>query len=272
MGPARPVVKQFLSAFKNRGRRATGRYTWPMAAQIEELLDRGFCVLRGHFPPLRIAACREAFWPVLTAYLEEHRHAPNRGPQRHFLPMPFDPLCYAPEFFFDPKILRIVRGVIGERIFADQWGCDVPLPDSQYQEPHVDFARPLFEEAPDLQLPPYMLLVSFGLAPVGAEDGPIEIAAGTHRMPRPEALEAVRSGKIAMEAATLEAGDVLIRHPWALHRGTPNRSCTPRALATIRYVRRWYWDASREVCGIGRATWQSMTPEQQALMRFPVEA
>jgi hypothetical protein len=40
---------------------------------------------------------------------------------------------------------------------------------------------------------------------------------------------------------------VLIRHPWALHRGTPNVTETPRALLTIRYVRRWYADGSREV-------------------------
>ena len=32
---------------------------------------------------------------------------------------------------------------------------------------------------------------------------------------------------------TLNIGDVLIRHPWVLHRGTPNATQTPRPLATI---------------------------------------
>jgi hypothetical protein len=68
----------------------------------------------------------------------------------------------------------------------------------------------------------------------------------------------------------MDLGDVLIRHPWALHRGSPNLTEIPRALVTIRYVRRWYADGSREVNCIPRGVWSSLTPEQQSLLRFPV--
>jgi hypothetical protein len=67
-----------------------------------------------------------------------------------------------------------------------------------------------------------------------------------------------------MQAIPLDLGDVLIRHPWALHRGTPNRTDVPRALCTIRFVRRWYADDSRDVNHIPRATWDLLTPEQQS--------
>jgi hypothetical protein len=50
---------------------------------------------------------------------------PNRGTHRHFLATPFNPLCFAPEFFFDSEILNIVRRVMDERVVADQSGCDV---------------------------------------------------------------------------------------------------------------------------------------------------
>jgi hypothetical protein len=80
----------------------------------------------------------------------------------------------------------------------------------------------------------------------------------------------VRSGEIEMQSVLLEPGDVLIRHPWALHRGTPKTTDTPRPLVTIRYVRRWYADHSREVNPIPRAIWNSLTPEQQNVMRFPL--
>lgn len=73
-----------------------------------------------------------------------------------------------------------------------------------------------------------------------------------------------------MRPVPLEIGDVLIRHPWALHRGTPNSTDTPRALVSVRYVRRWYADDSRAVNSIPFATWESLTAEQQTLMRFPV--
>ncbi len=241
-----------------------------MHDKISEFREKGYCVLRKHFSRTPIDACRTAFWPVLLAYLKTHGHQPNRGPNRHFLPMPFDPPCFTPDFFFDPEVLRIVRGVLDDRIVADQWSCDVPLPGSDYQSLHVDYQRPLFSEAPDLCLPAYLLVVSFGLVPITLENGPIEIAPGTHRMPRQQALYAVETGEIAIEPVLLELGDVLIRHPWALHRGTPNRSGTPRALVSIRYARRWYTDSSRDVESLPRTVWDSLTPDQQQLMRFPV--
>jgi ectoine hydroxylase-related dioxygenase (phytanoyl-CoA dioxygenase family) len=237
---------------------------------ILEIQERGYCVLRGHWPERLIGACREAFWPVLTAYIAAHGHEPNRGPHRHFLPMPFEPPCYAPEFFFDPEVLRIVQGLMDDRVVADQWGCDVPLRGSEYQSVHVDYQGPLFAEAPDLPLPVYMLVMSFPLVRIAAENGPIEIAAGTHRMARADALRAVEGGDVQFEALPLEVGDVLIRHPWTLHRGPPNRTDVPRALATVRYVRRWYADDSREVNAIGGAVWQRLDAAQRVMMRFPV--
>ncbi len=158
-----------------------------------------------------------------------------------------------------------------DRMVADQWGCDLPLRGSIYQEAHVDYQRPLFAEAPDFALPTYMLAVSFGLIDIAREHGSIEIAPGTHRMGRREALSAVESGEMEMECVPLQLGNVLIRHQWAIHRGTPNLTDTPRALLTIRYVRRWYWDDSRQVSTIPRKVWESLTTAQQKMLRFPVE-
>ena len=90
------------------------------------------------------------------------------------------------------------------------------------------------------------------------------------RMPRKDALRAVEADQVGMQPVPLELGDVLIRHPWALHRGTPNTTDTPRALVTVRYVRRWYADSSREVESVLAAVWQSLTPVQRNMMRFPV--
>jgi ectoine hydroxylase-related dioxygenase (phytanoyl-CoA dioxygenase family) len=242
-----------------------------VSLRIVELQRKGFCVLKAHLPASLIEACREAVWPILLDYLERHREKPNRGPHRHFIPMPFEPPCFTPEFFCDAGVLSVVRGVMDERVVADQWGCDVPLRGSENQEAHVDYQRPLFAEAPDLWLPLYMLVVSFGLIRITPAHGPIEIAPGTHQMRREEAVRAVKSGEIEMQPVPLEIGDVLIRHPWALHRGTPNTTGTPRALVTVRYVRSWYADNSREVNSIPRRMWQSLTPAQQGLLRFPIE-
>jgi ectoine hydroxylase-related dioxygenase (phytanoyl-CoA dioxygenase family) len=90
-------------------------------------------------------------------------------------------------------------------------------------------------------------------------------------MLRGEALRAVACGEVEIQAVPLEIGDVLIRHPWVLHRGTPNTTDTPRALATIRYVRQWYVDNSREVNVLPSTVWRSLTAEQQIMLRFPVD-
>ena len=238
--------------------------------KLTELQEHGFCVLKKHFSATLIEACREAFRPTLIDYLERHHDKPNRGPYRHFLPMPFDPPCFAPQFFFDSGVVSLIHGAMDTKAVADQWGCDVPVLGSQHQEAHVDYQRPLFAEAPDLVLPPYMLVVSFGLVRITLEHGPIQIAPGTHGMSRADAARRLQSAEIEMRSVPLEIGDVLVRHPWALHRGSPNITGTPRALVTIRYVRRWYADSSREVHSIPHTVWQSFTPEQQAMMRFPV--
>jgi hypothetical protein len=239
--------------------------------ELAEMHENGYCVLRGRLPTGVVEACRETFWPIMLKHIGEHGNEPNRGPRRHFLPMPFEPPGFAPEFFFDTQVLDVIRGAMGSRVVADQWGCDIPLRGSEYQRFHVDYQRPLFEEVPDLSVPPYTLVVSFGLIPITAAHGPIEIAIGTHRMPREEAIQSIESGVSNVRSVLLDIGDVLIRHPWALHRGTPNLTDTPRALVSIRYVRRWYADDSREVNTIPSATWQSLSNEQRALMRFPIK-
>ena len=43
------------------------------------------------------------------------------------------------------------------------------------------------------------------------------------------------------------------------------------ALVTMRYVRSWYADGSREVELFPRATWELLTAEQQSVLRFPIE-
>lgn len=239
--------------------------------KIEEFQKHGYCILKGHFATSLINNCRVAFLPILKKHLDNNGHLPNRGANRHFLPMPFEQPCFVPEFFFDPEILAIAKSIMGDRIIADQWGCDVPLPGSTYQPAHIDYQRPLFHENPDLQLPTYMLVMSFGLTKITQRDGAIELAPGTHRMPREEAIDTVETSKIKMLPICMDVGDVLIRHPWVLHRGTPNNTDIPRLLVTIRYVRNWYCDSSREVNSVPASIWKSLTSEQKGMLRFPVQ-
>ncbi|MGZ3853814.1 MAG: phytanoyl-CoA dioxygenase family protein [Flavisolibacter sp.] len=156
--------------------------------KTDELQKQGYCLLKAQFDPSLIDDCRVAFLPTLKTYLENNGHLPNRGTNRHFLPMPFDRPCFNPAFFFDTDILAVLKNVLGDRIVADQWGCDVPLSGSDYQAVHVDYQRPLFQELPELKLPAYMMVVSFGLTKITQENGAIEIAPGTQNYQEEEPL------------------------------------------------------------------------------------
>jgi hypothetical protein len=228
-----------------------------MIALLDELRGNGYCVLPRRLESSAIEACRDAFWPILLDYIGTHEA--NRGPNRHYLPMPFERPYFDNRFFFDEEVLSVVRGAMDSDVVADQWGCDVPVTGSEYQSLHTDFRRPLFPEQPEMALPPYMLVISFGLVPITSDNGAIEIVPGSHRGETSE-----------IRPIHLEVGDVLIRHPWALHRGTPNNSATPRPFVSIRYVRRWYCDDSREVNAIPQAVWESLTEAQRRMVRFPI--
>ena len=84
-------------------------------------------------------------------------------------------------------------------------------------------------------------------------------------------MHLVDAGEIPLTPILLDVGDVLIRHPWVLHRGTPNTTDVPRPLVTIRYVRRWYADTSRDVNTIPLSVWESLTAAQQSMLRFDVQ-
>ena len=59
---------------------------------IDQILENGYCVLRGHFPVDAVEACRKAFIPIADAYLAAHADKPNlEWPnQPHYtLPLPF---------------------------------------------------------------------------------------------------------------------------------------------------------------------------------------
>lgn len=84
----------------------------------------------------------------------------------------------------------------------------------------------------------------------GSGHAPLEIAPGAHRLPWPEG--------VAMQQVLPEPGGILIRHPWAAHRGAPNLTGTPRAPVTIRCVHRWDADDSHQAAPTSRAEWRAV--------------
>ncbi len=147
-----------------------------------------------------------------------------------------------------------------------QLGADVPLQGSTYQEIHRDY-RPLFTD--EITTPLYALAVNFPLVDVTEANGPFQQARGTHLMPRDTALQKVESGEIAMETFPLQMGDVMIRTPLALHRGTPNRTDTPRPMVVMGYVMHWLHTPKVDLT-LPQAYYDSLPAEDQQRLRCEV--
>jgi hypothetical protein len=155
---------------------------------LRQDIDESKDVANGESLPMRrdllvlIDDCREAFWPILADYLGAHYEVPNRGPHRALL-----------QRFSLTRTCCVLSAQQWTREWSQTTGDEIRVRGSVHQSPRANYRRPLFHAQPDLSLPTYMLVVNFALIPATLDNGPIEIAPGTHRIPRKEALRAVEA-------------------------------------------------------------------------------
>jgi ectoine hydroxylase-related dioxygenase (phytanoyl-CoA dioxygenase family) len=127
-------------------------------------------------------------------------------------------------------------------------------------------APPLFPEW-GRETPPFQLAVNFPLVDVTPENGPIEVAAGTHLLAKNDALARIASGQCALQPVLMRRGDVMIRDVRSIHRGTPNTTTTPRPMAVLGYSRRWLFRPEVSIT-IPRATYDRLSDENRRMLRF----
>ena len=217
-----------------------------LAERAAEVRRTGYTILREQIPAAAVAEVAAAFAPVWEDHLGEIRANPNRGPMRHYIQLPFEPPFYQSRIHGDPGIVGVVRDLLGEDAEMVQYASDTPAKGSVHQDWHGDVPPSLFPEEPDLVTPPALIAVNFPFVDVGRENGPFEVADGSHRMPRPEALERIGRGGFERRELLMKVGDVLIRDPRCIHRGTPNRSDHTRIMLGISYTQSWFGGRNRD--------------------------
>ena len=236
-------------------------------ASAREVRKVGYTILPGHLPRALMAACNEAFAPILATHMDEIDTQPTRGPRRHYIALPMVPPFYDPRIFADATIVAIVERLLGEPMAMAQYATDTPLSHSVYQAVHADVGD-LFPEEPT-SYPPALIAVNFPFVDVTPHRGPFEVARGTHLLPKEEALAKINAGDIALEPLFMQAGDVLIRDPRCLHRGSPNRSETPRVVAVIGCQRAWLQrTVNHDEQPIPREQWDGMSEEERKRLRY----
>jgi ectoine hydroxylase-related dioxygenase (phytanoyl-CoA dioxygenase family) len=232
----------------------------------QELNRDGICVIRGLFDPELIKEWAEAF----DALFQERQNRPGglapREQARYYLTLPWIAPFSNPEVFANPVILGVLDRVFSQEYVMVQLGVDVPVQGSDYQEIHRDF-RPLFSD--QVVTPLYSLAVNFPLVEVTAENGPFQMARGTHVLSRDEGLVKLTSGEIPMESFYMMPGDVAIRTPLALHRGSPNRTSQPRPMVVMGYAMHWLHTPKVDLT-VQRDDYESLPEQTKQLLRCQV--
>lgn len=243
-----------------------GRYSEEeIGGFVREVLEDGFCVLRGHFAREKMEAWRAAFAPLLARHVEREGHRRNRGPGRYYVTLPFAEPFADPEVYEDDDVLGVVRGLVGDDAVLVQLASDTPLLGSEYQDVHRD-APPLFPGW-GRETPPFQLAVNFPLVDVTGENGPFEVARGTHMLSKEEGLRRLAEGGARLEPLLLGAGDVMVRDVRGLHRGTPNRTREPRPMVVVGYSRGWLFRPEVSI-RVPRAALETLSERARFLLRF----
>jgi ectoine hydroxylase-related dioxygenase (phytanoyl-CoA dioxygenase family) len=243
-----------------------GRYTPEQLQQFADQATRdGFCILPQHFPASILRRWHEAFQPLLDAHLAREGHVKNRGANRYYVTLPFMEPFADPRIFEDDDVLAIVEKLVGADFPMCQLATDTPLEGSDYQEIHRD-TPPLFPETGQ-ETPMYQLAVNFPLVDVTLENGPFEVARGTHMMSKAEGLRRLAAGEVQLEPITMQLGDVMIRDVRGLHRGTPNRTGIPRPMVVIGYNRKWLFRPEVSI-SVSRAALDRLSERARRLLRF----
>jgi ectoine hydroxylase-related dioxygenase (phytanoyl-CoA dioxygenase family) len=234
-----------------------------LAAELER---DGVCVIRGVLDPDRIERWVSAFAELYSARLHVEGGLAPRGTARHYLTLPWvEPFADA-DVFANETVLAVIDRVFAQEYVLVQLGADVAGPGSEYQETHRDY-RPLFDDG--VVTPLYALAVNIPLVDVTPENAPFEHARGTHLLARDEGLARVRSGELPLEQLLLRRGDVMIRTPLALHRGTPNTTDASRPLVVLGYVMHWLHTPNVEL-DVPRETYDGYAPRLRELLRCNV--
>lgn len=243
-----------------------GRYDERERARRADVFRRdGYVVLQEHFERDVLATWRQAFTPLLQGHIANESTSPNRGTQRFYVTLPWREPFADPRIYADPDIVAICRLLVGTDMAMCQLASDTPLLGSRMQDVHRD-ALPLFPELGS-ETPPYQLAVNFPLVDVTRANGPTEIAPGTQNASKEAGLARLQRGEVALEAALMRAGDVMIRDVRGLHRGTPNTTPEPRPMVVIGYSRAWLFRPEVSV-RIPRALWERLGPPERYLLRF----
>jgi ectoine hydroxylase-related dioxygenase (phytanoyl-CoA dioxygenase family) len=247
----------------------------------------GFVLFEGVIPREKIEYINEEYLKILNPYLEEHgdeiydqESGFNAGTNHIRLYLPFIEPFIDEEMISHPIAMSVIDRILGEDCVINYFATNTSLPGGKRCQPVHSDAGAKFGDRCAFNLPVTDLVLNVPLVDVDENNGPLEIwPGGTHLLPdytngpnppfdKEELAAHMQSLKVFMPK-----GSIVIRDMRTWHRGTPNRSNTPRPNMAIVYS-----TANSSVKGnipIPQETYDALPEKAQRLLRkekigFPV--
>ena len=212
---------------------------------VQHFRISGYAVIDGFAPAEKIDAMWAEYRPLLEQEIarddpESRERADRLG--RYGVQFPWRPPFDDPAIVEHPTLLSFLEKLWGSDDFLFTWTrCDTPILGSGYQRWHRDIALEVEAPYPDRYIPPPVIGAKLPLVDIVEENGSPEVAACTQFMPHPETstpyfdAEMLEDAGVPSRRLNLTKGSLWILDPRTIHRGTPNRTSTPRPLATLVY-------------------------------------
>jgi len=243
---------------------------------VNQVKLNGFVVLENALPVELVDALNADFLQTFTD-LQKTNAAKTEVNTSLFrknrirMDLPFRGRFIHPQVITNPFALPIVERILGEDCRMFYFSVDAPMPGSDYQTVHGDYA-PFYPDS-ELILPITGLVVNYPLVNVTEQNGPLEAWPNTHLTP-----EKFYTGQYVQTAAQhltpvrmlTPKGAVIIRDVRMWHRGTPNVSNEIRPNMALIYGRSW-WDGAfypQDSLGITQQTFAGLSERAKKLFRF----
>lgn len=216
-----------------------------------------------------------------TAFLEVLEEASNEATEvnssfmrlnRIRMDLPFREPFIDPQVITNQFALPIIERLLGDDCRCCYFSVDAPMPGSDYQTVHGDYA-PFFPES-NITLPAAGIVVNFPTVDVTEENGPMEAwPGGTHLTPEnlfTSDYVTSAAAHISPMKMLMPKGSMIIRDVRMWHRGTPNKSDSIRPNIALIYTRSW-WDGHyypQDSLGIAREKFEGLSDRAKKLFRF----
>jgi ectoine hydroxylase-related dioxygenase (phytanoyl-CoA dioxygenase family) len=190
---------------------------------------------------------------------------------------PFD----SPWLLANPFVMELLDLLLGEGFFCKFVSSDTCTKGASLQSPHRELGVGRTWE-------PQAFVVNIPLGVCGLHNGPLEIWPGGSHLWNNDLLQKldvkfdVQDGRnpdferlaslFPSRKVELAPGDVLIRDPGMMHRGTVNESDDPRSMLTTCYFRRGHaHDYGKCDYNLDRELWEGLDPAVKALFAYAFE-